>query len=123
MRRRAERQRLDERDAQRKARLGVIGQPRLGRRIDQRVEIGQAPQHLGGNRMRQRAVVAPLDPRGRTANRGLERQALAQHGIEQPQRGAARGDAGWLDRFGPGHVAAGRGQGHRRFVILGVSGA
>ena len=77
VRRRAERQGLDERDAQRKARLGIIGQPRLGRRIDQRVEIGQAAQYFGGDGMGQRPVVGTLDSRRCAPDRRLQRQALA----------------------------------------------
>ena len=44
-----QRQRLDERDAEREAGLGVVGQALLGGAVDQRVEIGQAAQRLGGD--------------------------------------------------------------------------
>ena len=112
VRRGAERQRLHQRDAQRKARLGIIGQSSLGRRIDQRVEIGQPSQHLRRDRVGQRSVIGAVDPSGRAADRGFERQALAENRVEHPERSAACGDAGGLDGFGAGHVTAGGWQGH-----------
>ena len=92
--RRAERQRLDQGDTERKTRLGVIRQAAAGRRVDQRIEIGQAAQCFGGDGMGKRAIVAALDPLGGTIERRLERQALTEHCIEQLQRGAARRDPG-----------------------------
>ena len=94
MRRRTERERLDEGDPEGKARLGVIGQAAARSRIDQRVEIGKAAQRLGRDGMGKRAVIAALDPLGGTVERRLERQALTEHCIEQLERGAARRNAG-----------------------------
>ena len=91
--RRAEREHLRERDAQREARLGVMRQRPLSRRIDQRVEIGQVAQHLGGDRARQRAVVVGADAGERAAAGLFDRLAPPQHRVEQPQRRLARGDA------------------------------
>ena len=70
----------------------------LRRRIDQRVEIGQMPQHFGRDRTGQRAVVVGADAGERAAGGLLDRLAPAQHRIEQAKRGLARGNArrGWL---------------------------
>ena len=106
----AERQRLHQRDPEREARLGVVGQALAGLRVDQRVEIGQPPQRLGRDRMCQAAVGTMYRAR-RCRQRRLQCLAPAQHRIEQPQRRAARGGtqrlgggggcmAGWSDRHG-----------------------
>ena len=89
MRRRAQRQRLDQRDAQCGPRLGVIGQGLPGRRIDQRVEIGEPAQRFGGDGVRQRPIVAALDPPGRRIERRFDRLPAPQHGIEHTHRRAA----------------------------------
>ena len=44
--------------------------------------------------MGKRAIVAAIDPLSRAIERRLERQPLAEHRIEQLQRGAAGGNAG-----------------------------
>jgi hypothetical protein len=94
MGRRLHRQCLDECDAQRKARLGIVRQRLLGRAVDQRVEICQPPQRLGRNGMCKGAVVRPVEIARGDVERGFQRQALAQHRVEQPQRGPAGGEAG-----------------------------
>ena len=99
--RRAEAQRLDQRDPQHETRLGVIGEPLLRRAVDQRVEIGKAPKGFGGDRMGERAVVGPVEVTRRRIERAFERQPLAQHGVEQPQGGATRGRTG---RIGPAQL-------------------
>ena len=90
MRRSVQRQRLDEGDAQSRARLGVVGERPLGGAVDQSVEIGQAPKRLGGDGVGEAAVVRRQPPR-RGVERRLERQALAKHGVEQAERGPADG--------------------------------
>jgi hypothetical protein len=91
---RAESEHLCQRDAQREPRLGVIGQGTLSRRIDHGVEIGQMPQHFGGDRAGQRAVVVGADARERASPSLLDRLAPPQHRVEQAKRRLARRDAG-----------------------------
>ena len=76
--RRAHRQRLDQRDAQGEARLGVVGQGLLGRAVDQGVEIGEPAQRLGRDRVREGAVVGPVEVARGGVERGFERKPLAQ---------------------------------------------
>ncbi|GHH18420.1 hypothetical protein GCM10008023_24270 [Sphingomonas glacialis] len=68
--------------------------------------------------MGKRAVVAALDPGGGAADRGFEREALAQHGVEQTQRGTPCGDTGRIDRFGFRHVATWRRKGQKLELCL-----
>ena len=78
--------------------LASSGNGRWRSRIDQRVEIGQATQRFGGDRMGKRTIVAAVYALRGAVERGFERQALAQHGIEQLQRRAAGGNAGRIGR-------------------------
>ena len=93
---RAKRQRLDQRDAQSGARLGVIRQALARRPVDQRVEVGTAAKRLGGDGMGEAAVVGPVEIARSAVESGFERQALVEDGVEQPQRGAAGAGAGWI---------------------------
>ena len=94
MARRAQRKHLGECDAQDEARLGVMRQWPLSRRIDQRVEIGQMPQHLGSDRAGERPVVIGANAGERAAAGLLDRLTPPQYRVEQPQRGLSRGNAG-----------------------------
>ena len=98
MRRGAQRQHLDERDAQRETRLGIVGQPLLGRRVDQRVEIGQTTQRLGRDGVCQTAIRSTRQRARRRGERRLQRFTPAQHGVEQADSGAAGGGAQRLGR-------------------------
>ena len=109
--RRRHRQRLDERDAQREARLGVVGQALPGGAVDQGVEIGQTAQRLGGDGVGEGAVVGAVELARRRVQRGFERQALAQHRVEQAQGGAARSRA---RRVGAGSASSSRPPAHGR---------
>jgi hypothetical protein len=90
MRRRAQRQRLDERDPQREARLGIVGQ-----RLAVALSISAS---RSGRRRSASAAMAWAKARSSAVEiarggveRRLERQALAQHRVEQ--RSAARREA------------------------------
>jgi len=96
VRRRAHRKCLDEGDAEREARLGVIRQALLRRAVDQSVEIGEAAERFSGDGMGEGAVVGALQPPRGIVERGFERQALAQHRVEQAQGRGAGGRAGGL---------------------------
>ena len=89
MLRRAHRQRLDERDAQREAGLRVVRQALLRGGIDERVEIREAAQGLGHDRMGKRAVVDALQIARGGVERRFQRKPLAKHGVEEPERRAA----------------------------------
>ena len=58
--------------------------------IDQRVEIGQPAQRLGGDGVGEGAVVGALEVARGGIERAFERQPLAQHRVEQAQRAARR---------------------------------
>ena len=51
-------------------------------------------QHFGGDRAGQRTVIVGSDAGERARRRLLDRLAPAQDGVEQAQRGLARGDPG-----------------------------
>ena len=74
--------------------LASSRQRALRRRIDHRVEIGQMPQHFGGDRAGERAVVVGANAGERAAAGLFDRLAPPQHRVEQAQRRLARGDAG-----------------------------
>jgi hypothetical protein len=106
--RRAEHQCLHQRDPQRHARLCIVRQRSFGDRIDQRVEIRKPPEDFGGDGMRQ-SPVGPVDVTRRGDERLFQRLSPAQHGIEQAQRGAARGGAEGIGGIG-GRIAIESGQ-------------
>ena len=85
--------------------LASSGRRLLRRAVDQRVEIGQAAQRLGGDGVGEGAVVGAVEVAGGGVERGFERQALAQHRIEQAQGGAARRRAGRIGAPPPAHLA------------------
>jgi hypothetical protein len=94
MRRRSQPQRLRQRDPQHAPRLGIVGQRPIGRGVDQRIQIGQPPQHFGGDGERQRAIRRERQrPHGIALHR-LQRQSLAQHRVHQRQRGPPHRHAG-----------------------------
>ncbi len=80
-----QRQRLDERDPKREARLAIVGKPLPGGAVDQIVEIGEAAKRLGGDGESEAAVVVPIEVARGRIERGIERQALAQDRVEQPE--------------------------------------
>ena len=87
---RAETGLLGQRQAQDHARLAVVGKVLTGCGIDQGIEVGQAAQGFAGDGNGQRGVLRrQFDLLGR----GIERPALAKHGIEHIQGGAARTEA------------------------------
>ena len=79
--------------------LASSGRRALGRRIDQRVEIGQAAQRLGGDGMREAAVVGRGDrraSRGRAPPRAPGRGAAPHRAAAARARRAGRADrAAW----------------------------
>ena len=85
---------MREHHPQHHAHLGVGGQIVFGGAVDQRVEIDQPAQHFAGDGAGERPVLEAANVAGRGAEGDIERLAAPQHGIEQAQRGAARGETG-----------------------------
>jgi hypothetical protein len=112
MGRRIHPQGLGERDAQHHARLCIVWQDLAGCAVDQRVEIGQRAQHFGGDGVGERAIL-PRQSLRRAVQRQFERLAPAQHGVQQPQRRAARWQAGDIIGTGAGRTGR-RTRGHWR---------
>ena len=102
---RAEREDLDEGDAQHHARLGIMGQRLAGGGVDQRVEIREVTERFGGGGVDQGAV-GRGQALGGAVQREFQRIAPAQYGIEQAQGRAAGGEAGGV--FGAGWARHGR---------------
>lgn len=131
MGRRVELQCLDERDPQRGAGLGIVGEALARGAVDQRVEVRQAPQRLGRDRMGEGTVLRLVEVARGGVERGFERQPLAQDRVEQTQRRAARRRAWRLGRSRPaaqsrrlsGSSADSRTAGGRRGVTAGTSPA
>ena len=81
---------LNERDPQREARLGIVGEALARGAVDQVIEIGQATQRLGRDRMGEGAILRLVEVARRGIERRFERKPLAQDRIEQAQRRPAR---------------------------------
>ena len=77
MGRSAERQGLDQGDAQGEARLGVFGQPLGGGAVDQEVEIDQPAERLGRDRMGEGPIVGAVEAAGGGGESRLQRQPFA----------------------------------------------
>jgi hypothetical protein len=109
VRRRSQSERLDQGDAKRGARLGIVGQALAGGPVDQGVEIGEPAKRLGGNGEGESAVVGAVEAARGAVEGGFERQPLAEDGIEQAEGGPARAGAGWIgaaQRRGPNGSSA-----------------
>ncbi len=88
---RAEPDPLRQREADDHARLRIVGQALPRGAVDQRIEVGDPAQCLARYGDGE-PVVGRCEVAGGGAG-GIERPALAKHGIEHLQRGAARADA------------------------------
>ncbi len=73
--------------------------------VDQAIEIGQAAQRLGGDGLRMGAIDGEGEVLGGDVERRLQRQAAAEHGVEQAHGGAAGFGAGRFGLVWRGHRA------------------
>jgi hypothetical protein len=87
----AQHQRLYQSDPQHHARLGIIGQPLLGRPVDQIIKVWNMAQRFRRDGMRQSPVCWVIyTPCGR-GKRLFQRLPPAENGIEKLERSAPSG--------------------------------
>jgi hypothetical protein len=116
VRRRAQAERLNQRDTQHHPRLRVIGQALFRRPVDQRIKIGQAAQRFSRDGMYQCPIGTIGNALTCAMQRGFQRLAAPQHRIEQAKGSTAcgharRGKRGWRARATSG-IAGRYGFGH-----------